>query len=90
MIHAILIYLVHRPRAVNDSKKGLQYKPEEHPHGLLPAPHCERYLRQKKSPFQLPYDLWWLHTHNKLPGRDIVPSWNYKKIRTSKCFIPTY
>lgn len=72
------------PRPVGDSKKGLQYKPEDHPHGLLPPPyHCGKWLRQRRVNFQLPYDLWWLHTHNKLPGRDIVPSWNYKKLRTN-------
>ncbi|KAE8745477.1 hypothetical protein FOCC_FOCC007857 [Frankliniella occidentalis] len=72
------------PRSVSDGKKSLQYKPEDHPHGLLPAPyHCGKWLRQRRVNFQLPYDLWWLHTHNKLPGRDIVPSWNYKKIRTN-------
>ncbi|XP_066595274.1 histone-lysine N-methyltransferase ash1 isoform X2 [Prorops nasuta] len=40
-------------------------------------------LRQRKMPFQLPYDLWWLHAHSRLNGRDLVPSWNYKKIRTN-------
>lgn len=60
------------------------YKPEEHAHGLLPPPyHCGKYLRQRRVDFQLPHDLWWLHTHNQLPGRDAVPSWNYKKIRTN-------
>ncbi|KAK3919372.1 Histone-lysine N-methyltransferase ASH1L [Frankliniella fusca] len=72
------------PRSATDGKKSLQYKPEDHPHGILPAPyHCGKWLRQRRVNFQLPYDLWWLHTHNKLPGRDIVPSWNYKKIRTN-------
>lgn len=72
------------PRPVGGSKKAIQFKPEDHPHGLLPAPyHCGKWLRQRKVNFQLPYDLWWLHSHNKLPGRDTVPSWNYKKIRTN-------
>jgi len=35
-------------------------------------------LRQKKTPFQLQYDLLWLHAQSRLPGRDLVPSWNYK------------
>nr|CAI5842004.1 unnamed protein product [Callosobruchus analis] len=62
----------------------LVYNPEEHPYGLLPPPyHCGKYLRCRKIPFQLPYDLWWQHTHSQLPGRDIVPSWNYRKIRTN-------
>lgn len=40
-------------------------------------------LRQKKTPFQLQYDLLWLHDQSRLSGRDLVPSWNYKKIRTN-------
>ncbi|GLG95421.1 Histone-lysine N-methyltransferase ash1 [Gryllus bimaculatus] len=69
----------------NDSGKSrLIYRPEEHQHGLLPPPyHCGKYLRQRRVEFKLPYDLWWLHTHSQLPGRDRVPSWNYKKIRTN-------
>jgi len=61
------------------------YKKEEHKHGLLPPPyHCGKFLRQRRVDFELPYDLWWQHQHNKLPGRDSeVPSWNYKKIRTN-------
>lgn len=81
----IYFQFVCRPRPVGGSKKGLQYKPEDHPYGLLPPPyHCGKWLRQRRVNFQLPYDLWWLHSHNKLPGRDTVPSWNYKKIRTSE------
>ena len=65
--------------------KVLTYEPDEHEHGLLPAPfYCERFLRRTKRDFQLPFDLWWLHQQGKLPGRDnLVPSWNYKKIRTN-------
>lgn len=60
------------------------YVPEEHPFGLLPPPHhCGKYLRCRNLPFQLPHDLWWQHTHSRLPGRDAVPSWNYRKIRTN-------
>ncbi|KAK9745828.1 AWS domain [Popillia japonica] len=66
------------------NKSRLVYNPEEHPYGLLPAPyHCGKYLRCRKIPFQLPYDLWWHHTHSQLPGRDTVPSWNYRKIRSN-------
>lgn len=35
-------------------------------------------LRQKKTPFQLQYDLLWLHAQSRLSSRDLVPSWNYK------------
>lgn len=66
------------------SNKKLAYDPAEHPYGLLPQPyHCGKYLRCRKIPFQLPHDLWWQHTHAQLPGRDMVPSWNYRKIRTN-------
>ncbi|XP_043260523.1 histone-lysine N-methyltransferase ash1 isoform X2 [Colletes gigas] len=51
---------------------------------LLTASYqCGKLLRQRKMPFQLPYDLWWLHTQSRLPSRESVPSWNYKKIRTN-------
>ncbi|XP_053986927.1 uncharacterized protein LOC128880653 isoform X1 [Hylaeus volcanicus] len=51
---------------------------------LLTASYqCGKLLRQRKLPFQLPYDLWWLHTQSRLPSRESVPSWNYKKIRTN-------
>lgn len=61
------------------------YVPEEHEHGLLPPPaYCNKFVRLRRIDYQLPFDLWWLHTHSQLPGRDITPSWNYKKIRTSK------
>ncbi|XP_033330937.1 histone-lysine N-methyltransferase ash1 isoform X1 [Megalopta genalis] len=49
---------------------------------LLSASYqCGKLLRQRKMSFQLRYDLWWLHTQSRLPGRESVPSWNYKKIR---------
>ncbi|XP_044017299.1 variant-silencing SET domain-containing protein isoform X2 [Aphidius gifuensis] len=68
----------------NNNKSKLIYDPIEHPHGLLPPPiHCGKFLRQKIIDFQLPYDLWWLHTHSKLREHDNVPSWNYRKIRTN-------
>lgn len=67
------------PSTDNSGKNKMVYDPAEHPHGLLPPPyHCGKFLRQRKIPFQLPYDLWWLHTHSRLPGRDLVPSWNYR------------
>ncbi|XP_011869561.1 PREDICTED: histone-lysine N-methyltransferase ash1 [Vollenhovia emeryi] len=40
-------------------------------------------LRQRKTPFQLRYELAWLEDQSKLSGRDLVPSWNYRKIRTN-------
>nr|CAD7255866.1 unnamed protein product [Timema shepardi] len=76
-----------------DKPPRLTYKPEEHPHGLLPPPyHCGKYLRQRRVDFKLPFDLWWQHKYNQLPGRDKVPSWNYKKIRSNVYYDvkPTY
>lgn len=79
-----------RKRRESLTNKKLVYKPEEHPYGLLPPPyHCGKYLRCRRVPFQLPYDLWWQHTHSQLPGRDIVPSWNYRKIRTNVYNVKT-
>ncbi|KAH8371333.1 hypothetical protein KR093_006987 [Drosophila rubida] len=51
---------------------------------LLPPPsYCERYFRRAVSDFELPYDIWWAYSHDKLPTRHVVPSWNYRKIRTN-------
>jgi len=64
------------------------YNAAEHKSGLLPPPaYCNKFVRQRREDFLLPYDLWWQHSNNQLPGRDIVPSWNYKKIRTSEYFF---
>ena len=64
--------------------KGLMYKPEEHPFSLLPPPYyCGRQLRQKREDFALPYDLWSLHSTNNLPNRDILATWNYKRIKSN-------
>ncbi|XP_077260397.1 histone-lysine N-methyltransferase ash1 isoform X2 [Temnothorax americanus] len=52
----------------------------EHVPNIIPT---GKLLRQRKTPFQLQYDLLWLHAQSRLPGRDLVPSWNYKKIRTN-------
>ncbi|XP_060777696.1 histone-lysine N-methyltransferase ASH1L-like isoform X4 [Neoarius graeffei] len=46
--------------------EGLEYNPEEHEHGLLPAPlHVGKYLRVKRINFQLPYDIHWQCAFNK-------------------------
>lgn len=84
-------YKVDNPTKPNNKVLGekslakVVYIPEEHEHGLLPPPaYCDEFVRRRRVHYQLPFDLWWLHTNAQLPGRDIVPSWNYKKIRTSK------
>ncbi|KYN40734.1 Histone-lysine N-methyltransferase ash1 [Trachymyrmex septentrionalis] len=57
---------------------------DEHPSEQLPnIIPTGKLLRQRKTPFQLQYDLLWLHAQSRLSGRDLVPSWNYKKIRTN-------
>jgi histone-lysine N-methyltransferase ASH1L len=64
--------------------KGAIYQVEDHPFGLLPPPYyCGRQLRQKREDFTLPYDLWHLHSTDSLPARDIIASWNYKKIKSN-------
>ncbi|KAF6207622.1 hypothetical protein GE061_016069, partial [Apolygus lucorum] len=79
------------PRKLNGNEKvkstSTSFNALEHEHGLLPPPaYCAKWVRQRKIPFQLPHDIWWLHVHNQLPGREAVPSWNYKKIRTNVYF----
>lgn len=44
---------------------------------------CEKYFRRTVQDFELPYDLWYAHQNEKLPGRNSVPSWNFKKLRTN-------
>lgn len=74
-------YKEHHP--VGDKTSRLANN-EEPPTTLLPAPlYCEKYFRQTVNDFQLPYDLWWAHENQKLPGRNIIQSWNFKKIRTN-------
>lgn len=52
-----------------------EHYPAEQLPNIIPT---GKLLRQKKTPFQLQYDLLWLHDQSRLPGRDSVPSWNYK------------
>ncbi|KAK2903240.1 hypothetical protein Q8A67_007953 [Cirrhinus molitorella] len=48
----------------------LDYDPEEHEHGLLPAPiHVGKYLRLKRIDFQLPYDIYQLCAQKKRPKK---------------------
>ncbi|XP_065205528.1 histone-lysine N-methyltransferase ash1-like [Planococcus citri] len=79
---------------LGDAKNRSNYKEEDHPHSLLPPPaYANDYVRERRVNFKLPYDLWWQHSHNQLPGRDgVVHSWNYKKIRTNVYYDvkPTY
>ncbi len=70
-----------------NGKKSFTYNPEEHPHGLLPAPaYCGKGLRARREDFQLPYDLWWLHSRRQLPGRDVAATWNYKRVKNNVFF----
>lgn len=71
-------------KSLDKIPKNPVYKPEEHPHGLLPAPkYCEKYFRQTQQDFTLPFDIYWAHENSKLIPKDVVPSWNYRKLRTN-------
>lgn len=73
-----------KSNAEKSSVTRLNYTSDDYPQTLLPQPsYCEKYFRRTRQDFTLPYDLWWAHENSKLPGRNIVPSWNYKKIRTN-------
>uniref|UniRef100_UPI00358EFC59 histone-lysine N-methyltransferase ASH1L-like isoform X2 n=1 Tax=Myxine glutinosa TaxID=7769 RepID=UPI00358EFC59 len=69
-------------RRLSLSKKvKVKYIPGEYEHGLLPPPmHAGKYLRQKRSDFQLPYDILWQWKHNRLYKKPDVPL--YKKLRS--------
>ncbi|GFW22367.1 histone-lysine N-methyltransferase ASH1L [Trichonephila clavipes] len=65
------------------SREIKEYVPEDHECGLLPPPiHVGRYLREKRSEYKLPYDLWWLYKNKQLVYNDELAN-NYKKIRTN-------
>lgn len=77
-------YFKETKHTAEKSAPRLNYSSEDYPTSLLPAPaYCESYFRRTVQDFLLPYDLWWAHDNSKLPGRNAVPSWNYKKIRTN-------
>ncbi|KAH8410780.1 hypothetical protein KR222_007582, partial [Zaprionus bogoriensis] len=68
------------------SRKPLEGEQQQSTTGsalMPPPPYCERYFRRSQLDFELPYDLWWAYSHDKLPTRHVVPSWNYRKIRTN-------
>lgn len=54
---------------------GEHYTAAEQLPNIIPT---GKLLRQKKTQLQLQYDLLWLHAQSRLPGRNLVPSWNYK------------
>ncbi len=65
-------------------KSSIVYRPEEHPFSLLPPPYyCGRQLRQKREDFTLPFDIWALHASGVLPTRDVLATWNYKRIKSN-------
>lgn len=71
-----------KSRLIQLKKEKLEYIPREHEYGLLPAPiHIGKYLRHKRSDFQLPYDILWQWKHNQLYKKPDVPL--YKKIRSN-------
>lgn len=71
-------------KSAEKSSMARNYIPEEYPEGLLPPPlYCEKFFRRSIIDFQIPFDLWTAHENDKLPGRNSVPSWNFRKIRTN-------
>ncbi|GBO10233.1 Histone-lysine N-methyltransferase ASH1L, partial [Araneus ventricosus] len=65
------------------SREVKEYVPEDHDFGLMPPPiHVGRYLREKRSEYKLPFDLWWLYKNKQLVYNDELAN-NYKKIRTN-------
>ncbi|KAH8261347.1 hypothetical protein KR044_007657, partial [Drosophila immigrans] len=72
------------PAAVKQPSRKLPGEQQMSGSSMLPPPtYCERYFRRAVSDFELPYDIWWAYSHDKLPTRHVVPSWNYRKIRTN-------
>lgn len=69
-------------KALTD-KKQLLPTDEIQCESLLPMPFLENYVMRRNIDFCLPWDLWYAHENGKLTGRNIVHSWNFKKIRTN-------
>ncbi|XP_056331602.1 histone-lysine N-methyltransferase ASH1L-like isoform X1 [Danio aesculapii] len=62
------VYKSENPKSLSSPvyTECLEYDPEEHEHGLLPAPlHVGKYLRLKRIDFQLPYEIYRLCAHKK-------------------------
>ncbi|KAJ6636857.1 Histone-lysine N-methyltransferase ash1 [Pseudolycoriella hygida] len=72
------------PKSSDKSSSRLKEVIPDNYRVTLPAPsYCEKYFRRTIQDFELPYDLWYAHQNEKLPGRNSVPSWNFKKLRTN-------
>ncbi|XP_067258954.1 histone-lysine N-methyltransferase ASH1L-like isoform X3 [Chanodichthys erythropterus] len=70
------VYKSENPRSLSSPVHTdcLEYDPEEHEHGLLPAPlHVGKYLRLKRIDFQLPYDIYQLCAYKKRPKKSKTP-----------------
>lgn len=73
-----------RPTKSSIDKKAPNLNGEEHPtESLLPMPFYSKQILETQMDFCLPYDLWYANENDKLTGRNIVHSWNFKKIRTN-------
>lgn len=77
-------YYKRSPKANDKSSTRVKETvPDDHRITLPIPPYCEKYFRRTIQDFELPYDLWYAHQNEKLPGRNSVPSWNFKKLRTN-------
>lgn len=72
-----------RTPTASDKSRVKETIPDDHRVTLPIPPYCEKYFRRTIQDFELPYDLWFAHQNEKLPGRNSVPSWNFKKLRTN-------
>ncbi|KAG1973903.1 histone-lysine N-methyltransferase ASH1L [Pimephales promelas] len=70
------VYKSENPMSLSSSvhTDGLEYDPDEHEHGLLPAPiHVGKYLRMKRIDFQLPYDIYQHSAHKQRSKKSKTP-----------------
>lgn len=63
------------------SAAGQQQSDESLLGTLTPMPFYANEIMHKEVDFQLPYDLWYARETEKLAPKNIVQSWNFKKIR---------
>ncbi|KAL8615961.1 hypothetical protein ACOMHN_034637 [Nucella lapillus] len=72
-----------RSEAMVRNHPKMSHKKDESLPALLPPPiHFGKHFRESVIPFQLPYDIWWLYTHDMLHKKEALRP-KFKKIRSN-------
>ncbi|XP_076465119.1 uncharacterized protein LOC143296954 isoform X2 [Babylonia areolata] len=72
-----------RNEALMRNQVKMSYRKGDSATSLLPPPiHFGKHFRESVIPFQLPYDIWWLYTHDQLHKKEALRP-KFKKIRSN-------